>query len=62
MLDGEAAAPAFGVAIDPRRPTEILVAPGVATRPPSCPECGAFLHSVDVNGEGDVLFECLNEG
>jgi hypothetical protein len=55
-----AAAVGFGVALDPLRPRDLVVPPGLASVPPTCPECGTLLHPVDNNPAGDVLFECLN--
>jgi len=51
---------AFGVALDPFLPKQILPPPGLAAAPPTCPLCGTFLHPVDQNPAGDVFFECLN--
>ena len=51
---------AFGVALDPFLPKEIITPPGLAAAPPTCPLCGTFLHAVDHNPAGDVFFECLN--
>lgn len=56
------AAPAFGVALDPYRPLDVLGAPGQATRPPACPVCDALLHVISQNPLGDTLFECLADG
>jgi hypothetical protein len=67
----EQSGPAFGVALDPFRPTEILTPPGVATRPPICPSdiCISqvesvvyFLYVVNTNNKGDALLTCLNCG
>lgn len=63
--------PAFGIALDPFRPQDISVPPGVTTAPPICPSktCIAhkdktlyFLYVNNVNAEGDVLLSCLNCG
>ncbi len=58
----EQASPSFGVAMDPFRPAEIVPPPGIATMPPLCPTCSVFLHAINQNPAGDVLFECLADG
>ena len=49
----------FGLALDPFRPRDITPPPGATTAPPTCPTCKVFVHPVDQNPAGDVLFECL---
>jgi len=56
--------PAFGVALDPFRPSEVLPPPGLAERPPYCPICqtDTFLYPTIRGQHDDLLFACLNCG
>jgi len=50
----------FTALVDPFKPSDLVPPPGVTSRPPACPICQTFLFPIDMNGAGDMLFECLN--
>lgn len=54
----------FGIAMDPMLPGEVTVPPGLAERPPYCPDCtiDVLLYPSAVSPVGDMLFSCLNDG
>jgi hypothetical protein len=54
---------AFGVAVDPMRPADVMMPPGFSSAvPPHCPTCFTLLHPIANNHAGDALFECLYDG
>lgn len=54
---------AFGTAMDPFKPTEVLRAPGSSFGiPPRCPTCHSLLQAIAQNATGDLLVECLFDG
>lgn len=44
---------------DPLRPQDLNIPQAATTAPPCCPLCHNFLHPINQNGVGDILFECL---
>ena len=44
---------------DPLRPQDLNIPQAVTEAPPCCPLCLNFLHPINQNGVGDILFECL---
>lgn len=50
----------FAAPLNPLKPTDLIPPPGITSKPPACPVCQTFLFPIDMNGAGDMLFECLN--
>jgi hypothetical protein len=46
---------------DPMRPQDLTIPGAVTTAPPCCPLCLKFLHPINQNQAGDILFECLSD-
>lgn len=53
---------AYGIALDPFVPNELSTPPGITANPPNCPHCTMVIHVVLQNAQGDLMFECLNQG
>lgn len=49
------------VSPDPLRPTDVQIPQNVSAAPPCCPICFVFLHPIDQNAHGDILFECMTD-
>lgn len=46
---------------DPFRPQDLNIPQGLAAAPPCCPMCFVFLHPIQQNAQGDILFECMSD-
>lgn len=46
---------------DPMRPQDLNIPQRLASAPPCCPMCFVFLHPIDQNDRGDILFECMSD-